>query len=62
VIPQADYVLGRFTDDQKPLAEEGIEDACKAVQLWCREGLAATMNQFNRKVIATTGDTSANQS
>lgn len=62
VIPQADYVLGRFTDDQKPLAEEGIEDACKAVQLWCREGLAATMNQFNRKVIATTGDASANQS
>lgn len=61
-IPQADYVLGRFTADQKPLAEEGIEQACDAVQLWCREGLAATMNQFNRKVIATAGDAPSNQS
>lgn len=60
IIPQADYVLGRFTADQTPLVEEGIEQACKAVQMWCREGLAATMNQFNKKVAATTGDSPRN--
>ncbi len=60
IIPQADYVLGRFTADQTPLVEEAIEQACKAVQVWCREGLAATMNQFNKKVVATTGDSPRN--
>jgi len=58
IIPQADYVLGRFTDEQSQSAEEGIEQACEAVQTWCREGLSATMNQFNRKVGAVVGDSS----
>ncbi len=60
IIPQADYVLGRFTADQAPLVEDGIDQACNAVQVWCREGLAATMNQFNKKVAATTGDSPRN--
>ncbi len=55
LIPQADYVLGRFTADQMPLVEDGIEQACNAVHQWCREGLAATMNSFNTKVAATVG-------
>ncbi len=61
-VPQADYVLGRFTPDQQPLAEEGIEEACKACEVWCRDGLATTMNQFNRKVISKVGDSPTNQS
>ncbi|MSR28883.1 MAG: aminoacyl-tRNA hydrolase [Phycisphaerales bacterium] len=48
IIPQADYVLGRFTAEQQPLASQGIDLACEALECWCREGLAATMNRFNR--------------
>ncbi len=55
VVPQADYVLGRFTDDQAPLIDDGIEQACHAVQMWCRDGLAATMNSFNTKVATAQG-------
>ncbi|MSR44489.1 MAG: aminoacyl-tRNA hydrolase [Phycisphaerales bacterium] len=56
IIPQADYVLGRFTDDQAPQVDECIDQACLAVQVWCREGLAASMNQFNKKVTANAGE------
>ncbi len=48
-IPQADYVLGRFTPTQEPLAAQGINQAAEAVECWCREGIAVTMNRFNRR-------------
>ncbi|MSQ90315.1 MAG: aminoacyl-tRNA hydrolase [Phycisphaerales bacterium] len=60
IIPQADYVLGRFTEDQAPSVDECIDQACNAVGVWCRQGLASTMNQFNRKVTATTGESPSN--
>ncbi len=60
IVPQADYVLGRFTAEQAQSVEEGIDQACKAVYVWCREGLAAAMNQFNKKVVATTGESPRN--
>ncbi len=52
-IPQADYVLGRFTSEQEPLAAEGIDLAAQAVEAWCCSGISATMNRFNRRSAAS---------
>lgn len=51
-IPQAEYVLGRFTPEQQPLVESGIEQACDAAALWCTSTVEATMNRFNRTIPA----------
>ena len=48
-IPQADYVLGRFTEQQQEQIEPALEDAVKAAACWVREGSIETMNKFNRK-------------
>ena len=48
-IPQKDYVLGRFREDQLPLLESAIEDAVNASLLWCTRGMTEAMNRFNRK-------------
>ena len=43
----ADFVLGRFSKPEQPLADEAIERACSAVEAWCLHGLGYAMNQFN---------------
>lgn len=48
-IPQKDYVLGRFRQDQMPLIESAIEDAVQAAVIWCSSGITEAMNRFNRK-------------
>jgi len=48
-IPQADYVLGRFTDDQWPLVDTAISKAADAAELFVRSGMTAAMNKFNGK-------------
>ena len=48
-IPQRDYVLGRFRDDQQPLVDEAIGLACDATECWIGRGLAEAMNRFNRR-------------
>ena len=46
---QADYVLGRFTDEDLKTMDERVGIACDAVKSFCLAGINITMNQFNRK-------------
>lgn len=44
----ADYVLSRFRKDEQDAVKVAIENAADAVELWCRSGIDACMNQINR--------------
>ena len=46
-LPQADYVLGRFTPEQQELVEPALETAVKAALTWIECGINEAMNQFN---------------
>ena len=46
-IPVVDYVLGRFTKEQQPLIEDGIQKATQAVQMMLDKDFVAAMNAFN---------------
>lgn len=46
----ADWVLGRFTDEEARLLEPALEASGEAVRVFVREGVVATMNRFNAKV------------
>jgi len=45
----ADYVLGHFTREEKPLMEEGIQKAVRAAEMMLQGGTDQAMNEFNRK-------------
>jgi PTH1 family peptidyl-tRNA hydrolase len=42
-----DYVLGRFSPDQRKLIDPAIDRAAGAIVTWVDKGLNAAMNQFN---------------
>ena len=44
-----DHVLGKFSVQERELAEHAIEGAAEAVACCLKEGLTAAMNQFNRR-------------
>jgi PTH1 family peptidyl-tRNA hydrolase len=46
-IPGADYVLGRFTDEERRLITPAVQRAGKAVLAWIENGIANAMNEFN---------------
>lgn len=46
-IPQVDYVLGKFTQDQLAKLAPVIEHASDAIECWLRDGMAQTMNRYN---------------
>jgi peptidyl-tRNA hydrolase, PTH1 family len=46
-VPGRDYVLGRFTDQQRPLIDRAVERSTAAIETWMSRGIAAAMNQFN---------------
>ncbi|MDO4632925.1 MAG: aminoacyl-tRNA hydrolase [Eubacteriales bacterium] len=46
----ADYVLSRFSKEERVLVEEAFDRAAKAVVSLMTEGTEATMNEYNRKV------------
>ncbi|MDE5910023.1 MAG: aminoacyl-tRNA hydrolase [Lachnospiraceae bacterium] len=46
----ADYVLGHFSKEEKPLMEEGVEKAVKAAEIMLAGDVDLAMNEFNRKV------------
>ena len=48
-IPQKEYVLGRFRDDQWPLVDAAMNDAVDAAACWCVKGINEAMNRFNRR-------------
>jgi len=43
----ADFVLGRFSKAELPNIEEAVWRAADAVELWARDGMAKSMNQYN---------------
>ena len=43
----ADYVLGRFSDEEKPEIRDALERVTDACQLMLTESAAAAMNRFN---------------
>lgn len=49
LIPTIDYVLGQFTDEQKPLLENGIHNAVNATITYLDKGFNKAMNEFNKK-------------
>lgn len=44
-----DHVLGRFSEEERGKADEGVERASKAVECILQEGMSSAMNQFNLK-------------
>lgn len=46
----ADYVLGHFSKEEKPLMREGVEKALHAAELMLAGQTDQAMNEFNRKV------------
>lgn len=47
--PQSDYVLGKFSPDQQPLADASMTEAAQAAEVWASKGLQEAMNRFNTK-------------
>jgi len=45
----ADHVLARFEPEEQPGIESAIARAADAVERWLLDGLATTMNSFNRE-------------
>jgi len=43
----ADYVLGKFGDDDRPFVDEAIKKAADAVETWVSSGVQVAMNKFN---------------
>ncbi len=46
-IPQRDYVLGRFSPEQRERIGPALRRSVDATLLWIEKGIAAAMNQFN---------------
>jgi PTH1 family peptidyl-tRNA hydrolase len=46
-VPQVDYVLGRFTPDQRKQVEPALGRAAGAVLTWIDKGIEPAMSQFN---------------
>ena len=49
IIPQADYVLGKFTDEQRTKLEPTLEKCADAAEHWIDHGITSAMNTFNEK-------------
>ncbi len=49
VIPQRDYVLGKFRPDQQELIDAAIDTAVNACVCWAINGTNESMNRYNRK-------------
>ena len=42
-----DYVLGRFTPDQRKQIDPAVDRACSAIVTWIEKGITTAMNEFN---------------
>jgi PTH1 family peptidyl-tRNA hydrolase len=43
----ADFVLGKFSQDEKPIVADAIKRTADAVSVWVKHGIEKCMNQFN---------------
>jgi peptidyl-tRNA hydrolase, PTH1 family len=46
-VPGKDYVLQRFTPEQRKLIDQAIGRACGAIVTWADKGIGPAMSQFN---------------
>ena len=46
-VPGRDYVLGKFTDEQRKLVDPAVDRAVKAIVTWIEKGLEPAMSVFN---------------
>jgi PTH1 family peptidyl-tRNA hydrolase len=46
-VPGRDYVLGRFSPDQRKQIDPALDRAAGAIVTWVDKGMNAAMNQFN---------------
>jgi PTH1 family peptidyl-tRNA hydrolase len=44
---QKDYVLGRFTEDQRRQIDPAVQRAVGAIRMWIEDGISRAMNVFN---------------
>lgn len=56
IVPQRDYVLGRFAPEQWEAMAPALDKAADAAEVWAREGVLAAMNRFNAKAPVRSGD------
>lgn len=47
MVPQADYVLGRFSPDQMTKVLGALDQSCDAIECWIKSGLAKAMSLYN---------------
>ena len=45
----ADYVLSRFSADEREMIDKAVQTAVKAVMCWVEEGVSTAMTQYNAK-------------
>jgi PTH1 family peptidyl-tRNA hydrolase len=46
-VPQKDYVLGRFSEEQRKQLEPAIDRSVQGLLMWMEKGIQTAMNQFN---------------
>lgn len=46
---QVDYVLGKFSSEERPIIDAAVEKAAEICKSFATAGLQRTMNQFNQK-------------
>ena len=46
---QINYVLSRFSVEEKKAMDESLKTACEIIKSFCLAGIDITMNQFNKK-------------
>jgi peptidyl-tRNA hydrolase, PTH1 family len=49
-VPGRDYVLGRFTDQQRKAIDPALQRAASAILMWIEKGIESAMNVFNAEV------------
>jgi PTH1 family peptidyl-tRNA hydrolase len=49
-VPGRDYVLGRFTEEQRKAADPALRRSAAAILVWIEKGIETAMNQFNAEV------------
>jgi peptidyl-tRNA hydrolase, PTH1 family len=45
----SDYVLGKFTNSERAIVDDGISRAVQAIASWLQNGIDVAMNDFNRE-------------
>lgn len=52
-VPQKDYVLGRFSEEQRKVLDPAIERAADALLAWMDKGIESAMSRFNADALTS---------